>query len=262
MTIKDFIKHIILIILFIGIVLALVLFWLRIYTNHGQQLSMGEYVGMNIDDAKEEADDKSFILIISDSVHVVGKAGGEIISQNPKPNSKVKENRKVYVTTTKYNADKILVKNLPTLYGTDYYSKCKDLGYQNINCEIRSYQYDAGEKDHILEAYYKGQMIISRNARKGDVEIEKGGTISFVLSKKDGGEFEIPEYRCSTLDAALFAIEQLKFNVGEITENGPITDRDKAYIVDQDPKPLGSGKIAVGDFIRLTIQQSKPKNCQ
>ena len=63
---------------------------------------------------------------MNDSVHIVGRQGGMIINQNPKSGSLVKENRKIYVTVTKYNPDKLTLKDLPVLYGADFEQKRKE----------------------------------------------------------------------------------------------------------------------------------------
>lgn len=261
MNIKDLLKHILLIVLFLGIIMTCVMLWLRFYTNHGQKITLTEYVGMSLEDAQKDAKKNSFRLVVSDSVHQVGKAGGEIISQNPVAGSQVKENRKIYLTTTKYAADIIPVASLPTLYGTEYNSKCKDLAYMEINCKIKSYKYDAGEKDHILEVYYKDQLICSNVGRKNDVKIEKGASLDLVLSTKRGAQVPINSYRCSTLAAARFAIESSGLVVGDINHLGNISNEESAIVVRQSPQANGDLIVESGTAVHLTIQQDKPKDC-
>lgn len=262
MTTKAFLKQLLFILLFVIIVITLINLWLRFYTNHGQKLVLPNYIGQNYHDVKKDANKKSFRISIADSVHIVGKPGGEIISQNPKPESTVKENRMIYVTTTKYNPDKITVGSLPTLYGTSYESKCKDLSYLNINCSIQSYKHDTGAKDHILEVYYKGKLISSKNGRNNSVEIEKGATLDFVLSKPDGKELALTDYKCMTLDEARFLIENDRLNIGTISGNGEITDEGTAYIVDQSPRATPGATIVMGEVLNFRIQQNKPSSCK
>src|SRR5690606_23026533 len=69
--------------------------WLKLYTHHGQQLTLPDYTGMDLELARKDASRKSFDLVVDASVHMVGRKGGEILSQNPEGNSKVKENRKI-----------------------------------------------------------------------------------------------------------------------------------------------------------------------
>lgn len=231
------------------------------YTNHGQKLVLPNFVDMPLAEASSLAQEETFQIIVNDSVHIIGKDGGIIIDQNPKADSKVKENRKVYVTTTKYIADQIKVSGLPSLYGRDFERKSKELGFMDLNATVKDYIYDPGEPNHILEVYYKGQKIISSEGREGDISLEKGGTLEFVLSKRYGGEMSIPNVECMDYESAYFLLENLKLNVGEIINSGKVTDQSSAYVVSQNPAFDPEGLIKIGDEIILTISQEKPENC-
>jgi beta-lactam-binding protein with PASTA domain len=210
---------------------------------------------MNIEQATQQAIKSSFNIIVNDSVHIVGKPGGEIIDQNPKPGSEVKENRKVYVTITKYIADKISARSLPTLYGREFEQKKQELAYMNLNAAIRDFRYDPGEPNHILEVYYKGEQIVGSTVLADDVMIEKGGTLEFVLSKRVGGDSQVPLLVCMDKESALFLIENLRFKVGKIT--GP----ENGYVVAQIPAYENNKMIHIGDTIDLTISEAKPLSC-
>ena len=123
---KTFLKHLGLIIAFYLIIMISLLLWLNIYTNHGQKLILPDYRNMHVEKAIIDAEKHKFKIIIDDSTHIVGKPGGIIIDQNPKSHSKVKENRKIYVTVTKYNPDKLNIEDLPSLYGRNYDSKKRE----------------------------------------------------------------------------------------------------------------------------------------
>lgn len=251
--------------IFIGVfflaIFLLLLLWLRVYTHHGQKLELPDFIGMEIDQAKELASDKTFEIIVNDSVHIIGKSGGEIIDQNPKPSSKVKEKRKVYVTTTKFIADRMKVRVLPVLYGRDFERKQKELAFMDIKCDVKDYIYDPGEPNHILEVYYQGQKIISSEGRLDDVDLEKGGTLEFVLSKRYGGEMSIPNVVCMDFQAATFLIENLRLTVGNVTAQGNISDRSSAYVLSQSPEFQPEGFIQIGDTLNLIITQELPVNC-
>ena len=229
----------------IGLFIALV-FFLRFYTNHGQKLSLPDYVGMNIEEARKMAAENDFELIADDSVHIVGKPGGEILSQNPDPESPVKEGRKVYVSITKYNPDVFLSARLPQLYGQRFDLKAKELETLfKLNCNIIAYSYDPGPRDHILEVQYKGKPIENAKGKNKRVEIAKGEQLDFVLSKRDGGRVEVPDLMCKQLEAAKFLCQAARLGIGEIVENGEITDLSTAYVYDQVPKP-SEGKVGMG----------------
>lgn len=258
---KAFLKQLLLIMGFLAIVIVSLMIWLNVYTNHGQELILPDYKGQLVEEVKIDAKKKQFVIVVDDSTHIVGKRGGEIIAQNPKPNAKVKENRKIYVTTTKYQADKIKLSDLPSLYGRNYNSKKRELNILQINTTIKDYKYDLGEPNYILEAYYKGKQIISREGKIAGIEIEKGGTIDFVLSKKSGGTIELPNLRCMTLEQAIFMIESTNLQLGAIRKNGVLTNTDNGFVVEQNPSYAPGASITIGSTIELMISEEKPVDC-
>lgn len=60
-------------------------FILNFYTNHGQRLKLAKYIGVSINNAIKHAEPRGYEIIITDSVHVIGRSGGIILSQLPKP---------------------------------------------------------------------------------------------------------------------------------------------------------------------------------
>src|SRR5689334_14026925 len=104
---KDFRYTAIAILVFFGISLLVGFLWLKLYTHHGQALKMPDYTGFQYEEAIKDARHKKFRMSIQDSLHILGKPGGEIVKQNPDPGSLVKQNRMIYVTITKRNPDQI-----------------------------------------------------------------------------------------------------------------------------------------------------------
>lgn len=260
MTKHRFIVHLLLIALLFVLVIWLTMQWLKSYTNHGQKLELPNYIGQQIADAEQDADDKTFEIIVNDSIHRVGQPGGLIERQNPKGGSIVKENRKIYVTVTKHNADLILSEHLTAdLYGQDFHIIKSRLENQEFKTEIKSTRYDRGAPNHILEVWYEGKNITDKRG----IEIKKGSEISFVLSKNNEGEIEIPNLVCLPLDEAILRLDFSKLSLGEVTPFGDdIEDTNSAYIYKQDP-PSGDGrKITMGSSIRLYISKDKPKACK
>lgn len=259
---KAFLKQLAYIIVFLVFVLFLVLMWLRFYTNHGQKLELPDYVNQNIEEAKKDADSKSFEIIVTDSIHKVGKEGGLIIDQNPTPGSMVKEKRKIYVNITKFSPDKIKVSDLPMLYGNDFDQKRTELKYLDITSKIKAEKYDPGEPNHILEVWYNNLLIIDHRTIETNVEINKGGTLEFVISKREGGKGIIPDLVCQEFSAAETMALLSKFQIGKVIEKGEITDRNTAFVVAQSPLADGESKLSFNSEISVTILQERPKTCQ
>ncbi len=247
--------------LLLGLILAITLFWLRSYTNHGQQLELPDYVGINFETAKADAEEKTFIMVVKDSIHKVGVRGGEILAQNPVAYSKVKENRKIYVTTAKYNADLISLDDLPSLYGKEYEAKKRELGYLDITTDVKGYRYDTGEPDHILEVWQNGKQIVGKNIKGKGVSVPKGGSLSFVLSKSRGGTLDVPDLKCMQVNAVKFMLSSQDLSIGNITADGIIENEGAAYIIGQFPPFSFGSTIEMGSKIDITITNTKPKYC-
>ena len=263
MTIKRFLIHLLImsgVILFI--VLAL-LFWLRVYTNHGQKLELPNYKEMRIDDAISDAKSNSFEIIVKDSLFRVDLPGGLILNQNPLPGSMVKENRKVYVDISRFNATVNKLSDLPMMYGREYESVKRSLSHLEITSSIKDYRYDKGEPDHILEVWYDGRLVDGKRGKKEDVEIKTGGELQFVLSKSEGGMFEMPDLVCDMVNIAKFKIQSSKLKIGNIQRIGLITTTlDSTFVIAQDPPYVEGSKIQMGQTINITVSQQRPENCQ
>lgn len=262
MTIKRFIIHLLAMAAFIVIVLLGVLLWLRVYTNHGQKLELPDYRNQSIEEARQDAEDKSFELIVNDSLFKVGSPGGIILNQNPSEGALVKENRKVYVDITRYNATKNRLSDLPVMYGREYESVKRSLTHLEINANIKNYNYDAGEPDHILEVWYEGELIDGHEGRRKDINIETGSQLDFVLSKKEGGQVPVPELVCERLGIARWKLQTSKLKLGRIEKRGIVpANLDSAYIIQQMPAYTDSSKIAMGEAINVLVVGEKPENC-
>lgn len=259
---STFLRQLLVIIGIFILLIVLTLFWLRIYTNHGQKLELPQFIGMNITEAKSLAEDESFEMIVNDSIFIVGKEGGIITEQNPKPHALVKENRKVYVTITKYGSESIFVKDLPVLYGNAFEQKKTELKYRDIDCVIKDYKYDPGEPNHILEVYYKGELIVDKNTRKENVEITKGDVLEFILSRQDGGDVTVPDLRCLDIEEAKFLLSTNKLEMGNITKKGSTEPDALLYVIAQNPPYDGITNIKMGEKVSVTVSPEKPANCQ
>lgn len=257
---KVFVKQIGLIFVFYIAVALILLLWLRFYTNHGQKLELPDYRNKPYEKSELDARKKKFQLLIDDSIHVVGRKGGIIIDQNPKPGSKVKENRKIYVLVTKYSPDKIKLEELPSLYGRSFDTKKKELELIGIRSRVTGYEYDKGEPNYILKVYYRGRPIITSEGNTSGIQIDKGGILDFVLSKKSGGMTDLPNLRCMAVSQAIFMIESRNLMVGAITRDGSLVDNPSGYVIRQTPGP--TDELPMESSIDLEISDKLPSDCR
>ncbi len=258
---KDFRYTITAILLFLGIFLLSTFLWLRIYTHHGQELELPDYTGFQYEDAVKDAVKRKFRMSIIDSIHILGKAGGAIIKQNPLPHTYVKQKRMIYVTITKRSPDKILSGRLPEMYGKNYERKKRELEeHFQIKSKVIDKKYDPAEEGQILEVQYKGQTIMDSKGRNNEVMIEKGDELDFIISEKSGGSVVVPNLVCKTYDEVQFLLENLGLVVGEVTKDGDIQNLASSFVTTQDP-PADGGTVLMQTPIHITVSQQKPASC-
>ncbi|MEE9371551.1 MAG: hypothetical protein V3V00_00700, partial [Saprospiraceae bacterium] len=258
LTSRTFLKNIALILLFLFLVIFSIFQWLKVYTHHGQRLLLENYSDRNIEEARIHAEKNLFQLIVNDSTHIVGKPGGIILNQNPKGGAFIKENRKIYVTITKYNPDMIQLKDLPRLYGENYEMKSRELNSRQLKTRIMSTKYDPIGSFTILEVWYNGEKIVDNRGKKKDIKIEKGAYLDLVVSQPDGGSHVIPQLVGKTLDAAYMIAQVYELQIGEVAESGDIKseNRGRAIVTEQYPTHDGISSLTTGEKINLVIASS------
>lgn len=234
--------------------------WLKIYTNHGQKLSMPDYEEQSLVSAIEDAKEKSFDIIVTDSIHDLDHSGGIILSQNPSPNATVKEGRKIYVTVSKYKADRIPLAELPSLYGGIYSSWVDMIEGYGLKTRILDYKYDPGPENSILEVLYNGEVIINKEGKRRNFYIEKGGTLEFILAKSSGGITDVPNLVCAQYSAAEFLADSYRLIIEVVEMEESIAEIEDAYVVRQIP-PANSGKLLMNDTIQVFLSDVKPSGC-
>jgi len=259
---KDFRYTLVAILIFFGISLLVGFLWLKIYTHHSQALKMPDYTGIAYDDAVKDAKRHKFRMSIQDSMHILGRPGGEIIKQNPNPGSLVKQNRMVYVTITKRSPDKILSGRLPEMYGKSYDRKKQELEeHFEIKSRISDTRYDPGDPGQVLEVQYKGVTIMDAKGRDNTIQIEKGDYLDFVVSSKSGGKVEVPDLVCKTYEEAQFLLENLGLKVGNVENDDGAGTFNGTYVISQFP-PADGSSIDMETTVNITVSSSKPSNCK
>jgi beta-lactam-binding protein with PASTA domain len=238
--------------------LVITFWWLKCYTHHGESVQVPSYIGMGFREAAKKARARDFSVAVSDSIYQPGKPPGEVIDQNPKPESQVKEGRTIYFTIAKNNPDII---KLPDLAGGDDYDLySRKLSRLGLKPRIAARVADPRlEPNTIIDVIYRGDTITDR-LRRG-FQVEMGGTVDFVVSEKVTLAVSIPDCVCQTLDAAKFLIQTSNLSVGTIIKDPSVDDENNAYVYRQSPVYDPNGKMRVGEQIDLYLTQQRPVDC-
>ena len=169
---KTFLKQIALALVAAVVLCFIILKWLNVSTNHGEFETVPDLTGKSISVAQIELKENNLVMQIQDSANFnPDYPKFSVIEQEPPSGSKVKENRKIYITLNPSGYRKILVPDLkektfrqakPTLEALGF--KVGKITYQNNIA-----------KDLVLKMTHKGSTI-----NEGD-ELAKTSVIDLVL---------------------------------------------------------------------------------
>lgn len=242
-----------------GLLLVLTLWWLRCYTNHGESNEVPNFVGSSYKEALRIAKAKDFNVAITDSIYLEGKLPGEVLTQNPKAKSQVKEGRTIYFTIVKNNADLV---TLPGYVGNDDYEiysrQCQRLKIKTrISARIQNSRL---EPNTILAVIYRSDTITAQLKR--GYKIEMGATLDFVVSEAGTDEVPVPNVTCMSYDEARFVINSSGLNVGQVLKDGTVDNASTAWVWKQTPVSGDEMVIKTGQSIDLYLTQNVPNGCR
>ncbi|HLN96103.1 MAG TPA: PASTA domain-containing protein [Flavobacterium sp.] len=159
----------------LGIVIIagfLVLQWLDFTTNHGQEISVPDLSKLSVEAAEEKLDDADLDYEILDTVDFVpGYPKYSIVSQDPAPGDKVKEDRKIYLKVNSAGYSSTRVPDLIEKTYRNAQSILQSAGLQEGKITYKPYL----GKDMVLEMRQGGKLL-----RPGD-KIMKASKIDLVL---------------------------------------------------------------------------------
>lgn len=240
-------------------ILLLTNWWLGCYTHHGESVQVDDFTGMHLSDAKKQGRDKDFRFEVMDSVWIEGKPSGMIILQNPKPLSRVKEGRKIYVTVTGNAESESLPKFSDSSYDYDRYAS--KLAKRGIKSRVKERAFDAKQAENtILYFYHHGKKVTEQMVKAG-YEVMPGDVLEFVVSERLSNEMEIPDLVCMNFTAAEFLVSTSNLNIGQVYDDGTVTDRSTAFISRQEPAYDPERTIQMGGQINVWLTQNLPEGC-
>lgn len=169
---KTFITQLLLAIVALVVFCFILLKWLKVTTNHGDFETVPNLTGKSISVTKMELKENNLVMQIQDSANFnPDYPKFSVIEQDPPAGTKVKEDRKVYLTLNPSGYRKILVPNLKERTLRQAKPTLEALGFK-----VGKLTYiDNIGKDIVLKMVYKGKEI------KPKTELAKTSKIDLVL---------------------------------------------------------------------------------
>jgi len=180
---KRFLKHLLGMIVIISALVWGVLFTLRIYTQHGTYYIVPDYTGKQIDEVMTGNESSKFDFVVIDSVFDLKKPKGTVLHQDPYPDSKVKENRKIYLTIVSFIPEKTSMPDLKFLTLRQAINTLESCGLKTG----KILYIPAFDADAVQQQRYDGRVIAA------GTHLDKGSLIELTVGMGSRGQAEIKE---------------------------------------------------------------------
>lgn len=205
---KQFLRHLGLAAAISLILLLGALLWLKIYTHHGKTIVVPDLTGLTEDEVDDVTSSRHLRFEIIDSVFSTEMPRGTVIKQNPNPASRVKKNRRIFLTMNAVNPEMV---SMPQLIGLSF--RQARLALENAGLVQGSITYKPDfAKNNVLQQMH-GDTVINEGT-----EIAKGAVIDLVLGMGLSSQTtRVPDLLGLGLEEASEVISDYYLNLGAIT---------------------------------------------
>ncbi len=201
---------------------------LNSYTHHGENISVPDLRGIRISKLDSILVTNSFHFKVIDSLYDGDKKPGTILDQDPSPNSKVKENRTIYLTINSTQPPDVKMPDLVDVSFRQAEAMLQSFGLVTGNIIYRS---DLA-KNAVLEQLYNNKII------KPGTMLPKGAVIDLVLGDGIGDiDITVPDLLGLTLEEALSVLKRTTLSITNIHYDIGLSDTLSAKIYFQNPSP-------------------------
>lgn len=175
---RIFLRHFLLAIAATLVLIIIVTQLLAIYTRHGNEITMPDYTGLTLREIHKFNLGRDFEFVILDSIYDNTHPKGSIFSQDPLPGSKVKRDRKVYLTIIAVLPEQVRTPDLVDLTLRQAIATLETFGLKPGKLEFIP---DIA-KNAVLKQLHQGTEIVPGTL------IPKGSVIDLVLGQGLGSE--------------------------------------------------------------------------
>lgn len=227
---KKFLRHLGLAVAIAIILLLGSMAWLKIYTHHGQTITVPNLAGLTEDEVDDVTSSRRLRFEIVDSVFSTEMPRGTVLKQNPLANSSVKKNRKIFLTMNAVNLEMV---SMPRMVGLSI--RQARLALQNAGLILGEIEYKPDFAiNNVLQQMHNDSVI------NEGTEIIKGAVIDLVLGMGLSKEkTRVPDLVGILVEEATEMIADYYLNVGAITYDESMEDAEdsaQAFIWRQYPE--------------------------
>lgn len=251
---NDYLRNLIYAICGIALFIVITMTFLKLYTRHGQAQPVPDFKGLTLDEVHEIADAQDLRIEVTDSIFRQSLVPGSVVDQNPKPNSLVKKNRKIFLVINCFVPKKVEV---PNVVGFSLRQGKAVLESKGLKVGKISYLPDIAT-NNILEQTYKGQALL----RNEPIIINSEIDLALGYNREFPEYTSIPSVLRQNASAAHSSLVNAMLNCGRKHYDKTVKtaeDSLSAMVYRQSPAPNSRIETELGTAvdIYLTTDQTK-----
>ncbi len=245
---RDLLIHIgIIVCLSAIIILSFFFLYLPWQTHHGESITVPDLKGMKVEQLGSFLEEHDLRYEVQDSDYVSNLPPLSVKDQYPKAGSKVKQDRKIYVTIIAKNPPMVPMPNL-----VDFSLRSAQTTLQSFGLELGQTIY----KPDLCQNCVLGQQLNGQDI-KPQTRIPKGTKIDLVVGDGAGNqEMDVPDLIGKTLEEAKAVISGSGLVMGSIVPS-PESDKPAGTVVKQNPASVAGNKVRMGEIVDLWIAGSE-----
>jgi len=225
---------------------------LKIATRHGKEKVVPDFTNMTFEEAQAVAQVAGVRVVVSDSVYIRKLRKGAVYNQTPKAGGKVKEGRRIMLTTNS-RAPKPVA--MPSLVGLSLSQAKTEIESRGLILGHLSYVNDIATNIVIK------QQVRGREIRPGQ-KVGGGSTVNLVLglSQTDANTY-VPKLIGRKLKASQDMIHDNSLNVGKVSFDRSVktyNDTVNAVVFKQNPSS-GGDPVTKGTDVSISLTVDKDK---
>lgn len=239
---KHFWKQFALALVVLVALLLLVALSLGFYTKHGDSTNVPNLAGLTLVQAEKLLAGRDLEIEIMDSAFVLDKKPGQILEQDPMPNTAVKSGRTIYVSVNVLHPPKVKMPNL------------RDASLRQAILLLKSYGLNAGKiiyKPDIANNAVLEMQLNNRPLVAGSL-VTKGSSIDLIVGNGLGNsEIPMPNLIGLTFEEAKFVLQSSNLTLGITIFDKDIVDSASAFVYRQSPEVMD----AAGDPVNVKLAE-------
>lgn len=235
----------------IAMVLVLQLL-LALFTRHNKELTVPDFTALDMRTVHKVANNLHLRVEVADSVYVKHLPLGVVFSQNPPAGSRVKKNRRIFITI---NSTVPRLVTVPSVIGYSLRQAAAEISSSGLTVGKLTYVSDIAT-NNVLRQQYKGRDIAAGK------KLETESKIDLVLGLDyEDNSTDVPNLKGFTYSVAASNIIENSLNVGRIRYDESVKNyADSLHAVVYKQTPDAATSVSMGNNVDIWLTVNPEKN--